>query len=116
MGSPSDSRKIAGVNEPASSPMKALRDSFSVLQNICFTMFYPSVNKTFRIPINIVEELERIPGEHNTSVNKVVAIPVSSNVTIILSQPLLYLGAFQISSVALCTKIKHQLIKLYKKI
>ena len=33
---------------------------------------YPSVNKTFRIPINIVEELERIAGEHNTSVNKVV--------------------------------------------
>lgn len=35
-------------------------------------MSYPSVNKTFRIPINIVEELERIAGEHNTSVNKVV--------------------------------------------
>lgn len=33
---------------------------------------YPSVNKTFRIPINIVEELERIAGECNTSVNKVV--------------------------------------------
>lgn len=33
---------------------------------------YPSVNKTFRIPINIVEELERIAGDHNTSVNKVV--------------------------------------------
>jgi len=33
---------------------------------------YPSVNKTFRIPINIVEELERIAGVCNTSVNKVV--------------------------------------------
>ena len=33
---------------------------------------YPSVNKTFRIPINIVEELERIAGAYNTSVNKVV--------------------------------------------
>ena len=33
---------------------------------------YPSVNKTFRIPINIVEELERIAGACNTSVNKVV--------------------------------------------
>ena len=33
---------------------------------------YPSVNKTFRIPVNIVEELERIAGEYNTSVNKVV--------------------------------------------
>ncbi len=33
---------------------------------------YPSVNKTFRIPINIVEQLEQIAGECNTSVNKVV--------------------------------------------
>ena len=33
---------------------------------------YPSVNKTFRIPINIVEQLEHIAGACNTSVNKVV--------------------------------------------
>lgn len=33
---------------------------------------YPSVNKTFRIPVNIVEELERIAGVYNTSVNKIV--------------------------------------------
>ena len=33
---------------------------------------YPSVNKTFRIPINIVEQLEQIAGACNTSVNKVV--------------------------------------------
>lgn len=33
---------------------------------------YESVNKTFRIPINIVEQLERLAGENNTSVNKVV--------------------------------------------
>ena len=33
---------------------------------------YESVNKTFRIPVNIVEQLERIAGENNTSVNKVV--------------------------------------------
>ena len=33
---------------------------------------YPSVNKTFRIPINIVEQLEQIAGIYNTSVNKVV--------------------------------------------
>ena len=33
---------------------------------------YPSVNKTFRIPINIVEQLEQIAGVCNTSVNKVV--------------------------------------------
>ena len=33
---------------------------------------YVSVNKTFRIPVNIVEELERLAGENNTSVNKVV--------------------------------------------
>ena len=33
---------------------------------------YESVNKTFRIPVNIVEQLERLAGENNTSVNKVV--------------------------------------------
>ena len=33
---------------------------------------YASVNKTFRIPANIVEQLERLAGENNTSVNKVV--------------------------------------------
>ena len=33
---------------------------------------YESVNKTFRIPANIVEQLERLAGENNTSVNKVV--------------------------------------------
>lgn len=33
---------------------------------------YESVNKTFRIPVNVVEELERLAGENNTSVNKVV--------------------------------------------
>ena len=33
---------------------------------------YESVNKTFRIPVNIVEQLEKPAGENNTSVNKVV--------------------------------------------
>ena len=33
---------------------------------------YESVNKTFRIPVHIVEQLERLAGENNTSVNKVV--------------------------------------------
>lgn len=33
---------------------------------------YESVNKNFRIPVNIVEQLERLSGENNTSVNKVV--------------------------------------------
>ncbi len=33
---------------------------------------FPSVNKTFRIPINIVEQLEQIAGVCNTSVNKIV--------------------------------------------
>ena len=33
---------------------------------------YQSVTKTFRIPVNIVEQLERLAGENNTSVNKVV--------------------------------------------
>jgi len=33
---------------------------------------YESVNKTFRIPVNIAEQLEKLAGECNTSVNKVV--------------------------------------------
>ena len=33
---------------------------------------YGSVNKTFRIPVDIAEQLERLAGENNTSVNKVV--------------------------------------------
>ena len=33
---------------------------------------YESINKTFRIPVNIVQQLERLAGENNTSVNKVV--------------------------------------------
>ena len=33
---------------------------------------YQSVTKTFRIPVNIVEQLEHLAGENNTSVNKVV--------------------------------------------
>ena len=33
---------------------------------------YESVNKTFRIPVNIVEQLERLAGKNNTSVDKVV--------------------------------------------
>ena len=33
---------------------------------------YESINKTVRIPVNIVEQLERLAGENNTSVNKVV--------------------------------------------
>ncbi len=31
-----------------------------------------SVNKTFRIPVDIVAELNRLAGEYNTSVNKIV--------------------------------------------
>lgn len=33
---------------------------------------FESVNKTFRIPVNIVERLEALAGEYNTSVNKIV--------------------------------------------
>jgi len=33
---------------------------------------YPSVNKTFRIPVHVVDQLEKLAGEYNTSVNKVV--------------------------------------------
>ena len=33
---------------------------------------YESVNKTFRIPVHIAEQLERLACKNNTSVNKVV--------------------------------------------
>ena len=33
---------------------------------------FESVNKTFRIPVNIVEQLDRLAGEYNTSMNKIV--------------------------------------------
>lgn len=33
---------------------------------------YESVNKTFRIPANLAEKLERLAGAYNTSVNKIV--------------------------------------------
>ena len=31
-----------------------------------------SVNKTFRIPVDIVEKLNSLAGEYNTSMNKIV--------------------------------------------
>ena len=37
-----------------------------------FEKGFKSVNKTFRIPIHIVEQLELLAGEYNTSVNKIV--------------------------------------------
>lgn len=33
---------------------------------------FESVNKTFRIPVNIVEQLDRLAGEYNTFTNKIV--------------------------------------------
>lgn len=33
---------------------------------------FESVNKTFRIPVNIVEQFDRLAGEYNTSMNKIV--------------------------------------------
>ncbi len=33
---------------------------------------FESVNKTFRIPINIVDKLDQLAGEYNTSMNKIV--------------------------------------------
>lgn len=33
---------------------------------------FESVNKTFRIPVNIVEQLDHLAGEYNTSMNKIV--------------------------------------------
>ena len=37
-----------------------------------FEKGFESVNKTFRIPLPVVEELERLAGKYNTSVNKIV--------------------------------------------
>ncbi len=37
-----------------------------------FEKGFKSVNKTFRIPIHIVEQLEQLAGKYNTSVNKIV--------------------------------------------
>ncbi len=37
-----------------------------------FEKGYVSVNKTFRIPVDIVGQLEELAGEYNTSVNKIV--------------------------------------------
>ncbi len=37
-----------------------------------FEKGFESVNKTFRIPVHIVEQLERLAGKYNTSVNKIV--------------------------------------------
>lgn len=36
------------------------------------TKGFDSVNKTFRIPVDIVEKLELLAGEYNTSMNKIV--------------------------------------------
>lgn len=37
-----------------------------------FEKGFESVNKTFRIPVHIVEQLEKLAGKYNTSVNKIV--------------------------------------------
>ncbi len=37
-----------------------------------FEKGFESVNKTFRIPVHIVKELEQLAGKYNTSVNKIV--------------------------------------------
>ncbi len=37
-----------------------------------FEKGFVSVNKTFRIPVDIVEQLNKLAGEYNTSVNKIV--------------------------------------------
>ena len=37
-----------------------------------FEKGFESVNKTFRIPLPVAEELERLAGKYNTSVNKIV--------------------------------------------
>ena len=37
-----------------------------------FEKGFESVNKTFRIPVPIVEQLTELAGKYNTSVNKIV--------------------------------------------
>ena len=37
-----------------------------------FEKGFESVNKTFRIPVHIVKQLEHLAGKYNTSVNKIV--------------------------------------------
>ena len=37
-----------------------------------FEKGYECVNKTFRIPLPIVKQLEQLAGKYNTSVNKIV--------------------------------------------
>ena len=37
-----------------------------------FEKGFESVNKTFRIPVHVVEQLEYLAGKYNTSVNKIV--------------------------------------------
>ena len=37
-----------------------------------FEKGFESINKTFRIPVPVVDELERLAGKYNTSVNKIV--------------------------------------------
>ena len=37
-----------------------------------FEKGFKSVNKTVRIPVHIVDQLEQLAGEYNTSVNKIV--------------------------------------------
>jgi len=37
-----------------------------------FEKGFESVNKTFRIPVHIVEQLEHLAGKYNTSMNKIV--------------------------------------------
>ena len=37
-----------------------------------FEKGFESVNKTFHIPVHIVEQLEQLAGKYNTSVNKIV--------------------------------------------
>ncbi|MBQ9745803.1 MAG: hypothetical protein IJW21_03175 [Clostridia bacterium] len=37
-----------------------------------FEKGFESVNKTFRIPVHVVKQLEQLAGKYNTSVNKIV--------------------------------------------
>ncbi len=51
---------------------KAVYTTLEVDDMLEFEKGFVSVNKTFRIPVDMVEQLNSLAGEYNTSVNKIV--------------------------------------------
>lgn len=48
------------------------RQNLEVVIMLKLVKGYDSINKTFRIPVSVADELDRLAGVYNTSVNKVV--------------------------------------------